>query len=561
MPFFTKSLPVVLLVGASALASPIAPQTMDGNDLCIKPCILPNGDQLCSVPYNNINFDDPATYEDYRPSQIPSTDFLAYLKTCHNALNDVDGKKACSPDNGCVMLARPYGSASSNSSSNFTSSSNSSSTSDVQGTVLLTATNSRNNTAPNPDVTENSRFGVQAKGPVATLAAGDNENGLVDFAQTNGLARISESGSESASNTVSSSSTHFHNSPSPSGSIPTVTPSVISSAASSIVTHLANAFGVASNAGNLNSGNLFGTLNRFADTSSNANPGSVASSGLSVFESADGSSANSPSNRLGVSNSADGQSGSAEPIALTNGLDRLQATDSVERPSAPPSVGVVPLNGEVPLTTSGQTVSGPSGSVRVPGSVNRNSTRPSGRVGIIESAQPSTPAGSSSVDVSGSANRQTETGSSNGLEVSESANPSASTGSSNGLGISGSANPSASTGSSNGLEVSGSANPSASTGSSNGLGISGSANPSASTGSSGLLGVSGSAQQQSGFPSNRVNVSESADRQADSSASNSLEVSSTGSNANQTGVHNFGASVEGDSSCKQGAREGAAVGM
>ncbi|KAJ3982999.1 hypothetical protein F5890DRAFT_1475717 [Lentinula detonsa] len=492
MPSFTKSLPVALLMGASALASPIAPQPIDG--------------KLCSIPYNNINLEDPATYEDFRPSQIPSTDFDAYLRTCKSALNGVpvaDGKKHCSPDNNiCVMLARPYGSASSNSSSNFTSSSNSSSTSDVQGTVLLTTTNSRNNTAPNPDAMENSRFGVQAKGPVPTLAPGDNENGLVDFAQTNGLARISESGSESASNTVSPSSTHFSNSPSRSGSIPTVTPSVISSAASSIVTHLANAFGVASNAGKFDSDNLFDTLNRFADTSSNANPGSVPSSGLSVSESADGSSANGPSNRLVVSNSADGQSGSAALIAFTNGLDRLQATDSAERTSAP-SVGVVPSNGEVPLSTSGQTVSGPSGSVGVPGSVNKNSTRPSSRVGIIESAQPNTPAGSSSVDVSGSANRQTETGSTNGLEVSESANPSA------------------------------------------------------STGSSGLLGVSGSAQQQSGFPSNRVNVSES----ANSSASNSLEVSSTGSNANLTGVHDFEASVKGDHSFEQGAREGAAVGI
>ncbi|KAJ3787725.1 hypothetical protein GGU10DRAFT_347939 [Lentinula aff. detonsa] len=510
MPSFTKSLPVALLVGASALASPIAPQPIDGKDLCIAPCTLINGAQLCSVPYNNINLEDPATYEDFRPSQIPSTDFDAYLRTCQSALDGVpvvDGKKHCSPDNNiCVMLARPYGSASSNSTSNFTSSSNSSSTSDVQGTVLITTTTSRNNTVPNPDAMENSRFGVQAKGPVPTLAPGDNENGLVDFAQTNGLARISESGSESASNTVSPSSSHFSNSLSPSGSIPTVTSSVISSAASSIATRLANAFGVASSAGNLGSDNLFGTLNRFADASSNANPGSVASSGLSVL-SADGSSVNGPSNRLGVSNSANGQSGSAEPIALTNDLARLQATDSTERPSppSPPSAGVVPLNGEAPIPTSGQIVSGPSGSVTVPGSVNRNSTRPSGRVGIIESAQPSTPAGSSSVDVAGSANGQSETGSSNGLEVSESANPSA------------------------------------------------------STGSYGLFGVSGSAQQQSGsgFPSNRVKASES----ADSGASNSLEVSSTGSNANQTSVHDFEASVEGDCACEQGAREGAAVGM
>ncbi|KAJ3801186.1 hypothetical protein GGU11DRAFT_741780 [Lentinula aff. detonsa] len=504
MPSFTKSLPVALLVGASALASPIAPQPIDGK------CTLSNGAQLCSLPYNNINLEDPATYEDFRPSQIPRTDFEAYLRTCKSAMNGVpvmDGKKHCSPDNNiCVMLARPYGSASSNSTSNFTSSSNSSSTSDVQGTVLITTTTSRNNTAPNPDAMGNSRFGVQAKGPVPTLAPGDNENGLVDFAQTNGLARISESGSESVTDTVSPSSSHFSNSLSPSGSIPTVTPSAISSAASSIATRLANAFGVASSAENLGSDNLFGTLNRFADASSNANPGFVASSGLSDL-SADGLSVNGPSNRLGVSNSANGQSGSAEPIAFTDGLARLQATDSTERPSAP-SAGVVPLNGEVPIPTSGQTVSGPSGSVRVPGSVNRNSTRPSGRVGINESAQPSTPAGSSSVDVAGSANGQSEPGSSNGLEVSESANPSA------------------------------------------------------STGSSGLFGVSGSAQQQSGsgFPSNRVKASES----ADSGASNSLEVSSTGSNANQNGVHDMSdieASVEGDCACEQGAREGAAVGM
>ncbi|KAJ3739340.1 hypothetical protein DFH05DRAFT_1514959 [Lentinula detonsa] len=505
MPSFTKSLPVALLVGASALASPIAPQPIDGKDLCIAQCTLSNGAQLCSVPYNNINLEDPATYEDFRPSQIPRTDFEAYLRTCKSAMDGipvVDGKKHCSPDNNiCVMLARPYGSASSNSTSNFTSSSNSSSTSDVQGTVLITTTTSRNNTAPNPDAMGNSRFGVQAKGPVPTLAPGDNENGLVDFAQTNGLARISESGSESATNTVSPSSSHFSNFLSPSGSIPTVTPSAISSAASSIATRLANAFGVASSAGNLGSDNLFGTLNRFADASSNANPGSVASSELSVL-SADGSSVNGPSNRLGVS----GQSGSAEAIGLTNGLARLQATDSTERPSAP-TAGVVPFNGEVPILTSGQTVSGPSGSVRVPGSVNRNSTRPSGRVGIMESAQPSTSADSSSVDVAGSGNGQAETGSLNGLEVSDTTNPSA------------------------------------------------------STGASSLLSVTGSAQQQSGFPSNRVNVSESADRQADSGASNSLEVSSTGSNANQTGVHDFEASVEGDCACEQGAREGAAVGM
>ncbi|KAJ3990869.1 hypothetical protein F5050DRAFT_1813329 [Lentinula boryana] len=221
------------------------------------------------------------------------------------------------------------------------------------------------------------------------------------------------SGSESASNTVSPTSTHFSKCLQLSvtfGIDSYCDPSVICSTASSIATHLANAFDVASDAGNLDSGNLFGTLNHFADPSSNANSGSVASTGLSVFESDDGSSANGPSNRLGVSNSPDGQSGPAELIAFTNGLNRLQATDSAEFPSAP-SVGVVPANGGVPLPTSGQTVSG--GCVRVPGSVNRSGTRPSGRVGIIESAQPSTPAGSSSVDVAGSAKGQTETGSSN----------------------------------------------------------------------------------------------------------------------------------------------------
>ncbi|KAJ3775647.1 hypothetical protein FB446DRAFT_384833 [Lentinula raphanica] len=542
MPSFTKSLPVALLVGASALASPIAPQPqpLDGKNLCLPQCTLINGAQLCTVPYTKINLDDPTTYQDFRPSQIPSADFEAYLRTCQSALDGVpvaDGKKHCSPDNNvCVMLAQPFGSASSNSSSNSASNSTSNSTSnpasnssptgDVQGTVLLTTSSSQNNaqnsTASGSGVAEDGAVGIQDTGLPTLSAPSPNQNGRVQIIQTNGASNAQNTTSSSASGATENGVLGIQgNGPAPlvvpsriqndrveitqanqpsavtTDSIPSVGPLPIPASQNMII----NGF---TDAPLLNSGNS-GDLDL---TENDDLPPLMAVAnrlnGLNRAPSASIPSASIPSASIP---SASIPSVSTLPVStLRNEAALLNGLTNGQIPSTGPVVGVVGN-------------AGPS---------DRNSTRPSsGGVGATETVQPAISAGSATVDASESVDRQTE--SLNGLEVTDSANPSTLAGSPGRIGVASTASQAAQQG--------------------------------ANIAPSNRVQVS-----QSTNTLNRPQIANSTGNQTSSNSSNGVEISSTTSttsNANRLapGSQSVAASVEGNCVCGPSASEGAAVGM
>ncbi|KAJ3876256.1 hypothetical protein F5051DRAFT_38962 [Lentinula edodes] len=400
MPAFTKSIPVALLVGASALASPIAPQNMTGQDLCITPCILSTGHQICALPYNDINTDDPATFTKFCPSNIDVSSFEQSVKECKIALN------------GNYV----NGNASLNSSS--TSNSNSTLQSNAAQSTVLNAATPQNGSAPG--VMENGSVGLQTNGPARTSVSGPAENTRVGLAQTNGPARVSESASESGSPSstlgnslaadLSASSTNSDLSTFgvDTGAGSSLSPGTITglSASPSLPSHsgvdlstltgLANGLGLSYGVPSVNTGST--TASAFQHLSADVQPDSISSPA-----------------RNGVTNTTNGHStGTGTSVTRPN-----QVTNSVSHQSSsvsPPDVSE---------SANGQIGTSPSSRVAVADPVNKNTAGgPSGRVGITRPAQPSTPSIpsiSGPLDVSQSTGSQT--GSSTGVKVSGSAKP------------------------------------------------------------------------------------------------------------------------------------------
>ncbi|KAJ3889072.1 hypothetical protein GG344DRAFT_67426 [Lentinula edodes] len=408
MPAFTKSIPVALLVGASALASPIAPQNMTGQDLCITPCILSTGQQICALPYNDINPDDPATFTKFRPSNIDISTFEKSVKECKIALsgNYVNGNASLN--------------SSSTSNSNSTLQSN-----DAQSTVLNAAT-AQNGSAPG--VMENGNVGLQTNGPARTSVSGPVENTRVDLAQTNGPARVSESASESGS-----PSSTLGNS-----LVADLSAGLNSLSASSTNSDLST-FGVDTGAGSSLSTGIITGVSASPSLPSHSGVDSSTLTGL----------ANGLDSSLGLSYGTPSVNTGSTTASAPQHLSADVQPDSTSRQSSsvsPPDVSE---------SANGQIGTGPSNRVAVANPVNKNTTGPSGRVGITRPAQPSTPSTpsiSGPLDVSQSTGSQT--GSSTGVEVSGSANPGTASGTSSHVNVASSSAAQSSPSSSDRLDIS-----------------------------------------------------------------------------------------------------------
>ncbi|KAJ3852385.1 hypothetical protein EV368DRAFT_82583 [Lentinula lateritia] len=381
MPAFTKSIPVALLVGASALASPIAPQNMTGQDLCIAPCILSTGHQICALPYNDINTDDPATFTKFRPSNIDMSTFAKSVKECKIALNGnyVNGNASLN--------------SSSTSNSNSTLQSN-----DSQSAVLHAATH-RNGSAP----------GV-TNGPARTSVSGLAEN-----------SRVSESASESGSRGSTLGNSLAAD----------LSPGSNSLSASSTNSDLST-FGADTGAGSSSNSGIITGLSASPSLPSHYGVDSSTLTGLANgLDSNLGLSYGAPSVNTGSTTAPAIQhlSADVQPDSISSPA-RYEATNTINGQFTGTGTSVNPSEVTNSVSRQPSSVSPPKVSESIDGqigsadSINKNPAGPSGRVGIARPAQlstPNTPSISSPLDVSQSTGSQTS--SSNGVEVAGSANP------------------------------------------------------------------------------------------------------------------------------------------
>ncbi|KAJ4467205.1 hypothetical protein C8J55DRAFT_233068 [Lentinula edodes] len=390
MPAFTKSIPVALLVGASALASPIAPQNMTGQDLCITPCILSTGHQICALPYNDINTDDPATFTKFRPSDIDISTFEKSVKECKIALN------------GNYV----NGNASLNSSSNF----NSNSTlqfNDAQSTVLHAAT-PQNGSAQG--VTENGSVGLQTNGPARTSVSGPAEDTRVDLSQTNGPARVSDSASESGS---------------PSSSLGNSLVADLSAGLNSLSASSTNSelstFGADTGAGPSSStGTITGLSARPSLPSHSAVDSSTLTGLANGLDSSLGLNYGAPSVNTGSTTASAPQHLSADvqpdSISRTGPSNRVAVANPVNKNTTGPAGRVGITRPAQPSTPSTPTISGP---LDVSGSANPgNASGTSAHVNVASSsAAQSSPSSSDRLEIS-EADQQIGSSVSNNLEAS-----------------------------------------------------------------------------------------------------------------------------------------------
>ncbi|KAJ3861611.1 hypothetical protein EV359DRAFT_66335 [Lentinula novae-zelandiae] len=387
MPAFTKSIPVALLVGASALASPIAPQNMTGQDLCVTPCILSTGHQICALPYNDINTDDPATFAKFCPSNIDISTFEKSVKECKIALNGnyVNGNASLN--------------SSSTSNSNSTLQSN-----DAQSTAIHAVT-PQNGSAPG--VMENGSVGLQTNGPARTSVSGSDENTRVDLAQTNGPAGLSESASESAS--TNSGTFGIDTSARPSLSTGIISGLSASPSFPSTLTGLAN--GLDSSLGLSYGAPSVNTASALQNLSADVQPDSTSrqSSSVSppdVSESANEQIGTGPSNRVAVANPVNkNTTGPSGRVGIT-------------RP-APSTPNTPTISGPLDVSQSTGSQTGSSTGVEVSGSASSgHASDTSAHVNVASSsAAQSSPSTSDRLDIS-EADQQVGSSVSNNLEAS-----------------------------------------------------------------------------------------------------------------------------------------------